>query len=169
MSDNVKDVVSDNENAMKPDIFDKIMHLPGLRVFEPLYKKYKEVLLYLFFGVLTTIVSIASYAFFIKVCGIHELISNVLSWILAVAFAFFTNRIWVFAAPTKGAYEFLKQVVSFAGGRVFTLAVEEVVILVFDTLLHFNSVGVKVVAQVIVVVLNYVVSKLFVFKRKENE
>ena len=47
-----------NMQETKPDIFDKIMHLPGLRVFEPLYKKYKEVLLYLFFGVLTTVVSI---------------------------------------------------------------------------------------------------------------
>ena len=53
-----------NMQEIKPDIFDKIMHLPGLRVFEPLYKKYKEVLLYLFFGVLTTVVSIGSYAFF---------------------------------------------------------------------------------------------------------
>ena len=51
-----------NMQEIKPDIFDKIMHLPGLRVFEPLYKKYKEVLLYLFFGVLTTVVSIGSYA-----------------------------------------------------------------------------------------------------------
>jgi len=83
-----------NMQEIKPDIFDKIMHLPGLRVFEPLYKKYKEVLLYLFFGVLTTVVSIGSYAFFNVTLGINELIANVISWVLAVLFAFFTNRIW---------------------------------------------------------------------------
>lgn len=64
-----------NMQETKPDIFDKIMHLPGLRVFEPLYKKYKEVLLYLFFGVLTTVVSIGSYAFFNVAMGINELIA----------------------------------------------------------------------------------------------
>lgn len=73
-----------NMQETKPDIFDKIMHLPGLRVFEPLYKKYKEVLLYLFFGVLTTVVSIGSYAFFNVAMGINELIANVISWVLAV-------------------------------------------------------------------------------------
>ena len=67
-----------NMQETKPDIFDKIMHLPGLRVFEPLYKKYKEVLLYLFFGVLTTVVSIGSYAFFNVTLGINELIANVI-------------------------------------------------------------------------------------------
>ena len=114
-----------NMQETKPDIFDKIMHLPGLRVFEPLYKKYKEVLLYLFFGVLTTVVSIGSYAFFNVALGINELIANVISWVLAVLFAFFTNRIWVFAlAPTKTVEEFMKQLVSFAGGRVLTLVIE---------------------------------------------
>ena len=71
-----------NMQETKPDIFDKIMHLPGLRVFEPLYKKYKEVLLYLFFGVLTTVVSIGSYALFNVAMGINELIANVISWVL---------------------------------------------------------------------------------------
>ncbi|MDD6334239.1 MAG: GtrA family protein [Clostridia bacterium] len=158
-----------NIQEIKPDIFDKIMHLPGLRVFEPLYKKYKEVLLYLFFGVLTTVVSIGSYAFFNVTCHMNELIANVISWVLAVLFAFFTNRIWVFAAPTKTAEEFIKQLVSFAGGRVATLIVEEIILLVFITLLHFNSIVIKTIAQVVVIVLNYVISKLVIFKKdKEN-
>jgi putative flippase GtrA len=150
----------------KKDIFDKIMGLPGLRVFEPLYRKYKEVLLYLFFGVLTTVVSIVSYAVFNVVFGINELIANVLSWILAVLFAFFTNRIWVFSAPTKTAEEFFKQMATFASGRLVTLAIEELILLVFITILHFNSIVVKIVAQVVVIVLNYVISKLVVFRKK---
>lgn len=158
-----------NMQEIKPDIFDKIMHLPGLRVFEPLYKKYKEVLLYLFFGVLTTVVSIGSYAFFNVTLGINELISNVISWVLAVLFAFFTNRIWVFAAPTKTVEEFMKQLVSFAGGRVLTLVIEEIILLVFITMLHFNSMLIKFIAQVVVIILNYVISKLLVFRKDKNK
>ena len=154
-----------NMQETKPDIFDKIMHLPGLRVFEPLYKKYKEVLLYLFFGVLTTVVSIGSYAFFNVALGINELIANVISWVLAVLFAFFTNRIWVFAAPTKTVEEFMKQLVSFAGGRVLTLVIEEIIL----TMLHFNSMLIKFIAQVVVIILNYVISKLLVFRKDKNK
>ena len=63
----------------------------------------------------------------------------------------------------------MKQLVSFAGGRVATLVVEEIILLVFITLLHFNSIVIKVIAQVVVIVLNYVISKLVVFKKdKEN-
>lgn len=158
-----------NMQETKQDIFDKIMHLPGLRVFEPLYKKYKEVLLYLFFGVLTTVVSIGSYAFFNVTLGINELIANVISWVLAVLFAFFTNRIWVFAAPTKNVEEFMKQLVSFAGGRVLTLVIEEIILLVFITMLHFNSMLIKFIAQVVVIILNYVISKLLVFRKDKNK
>lgn len=86
---------------MQRDIFDKLMSLLFFNIFDPFYKKHKEVLLYLFFGGLAFVVSIASYGFFNITLGINELIANILSWVLAVAFAFATNRIWVFAAPHK--------------------------------------------------------------------
>lgn len=153
---------------MKEDIFDKIMKLPGLRMLEPFYKKYKEILLYLFFGGLTFVVSIVTYAYFNVVLGINELVANVISWVLAVLFAFVTNRIWVFQAPTHTAGEFVRQMVSFFGGRVLTLVVEELILLVFITVLHFASMPVKVVAQIVVIVLNYIISKLIVFRKKES-
>ena len=93
----------------KRDVFDKLMTLPILNIFEPFYKKHKEVLLYLLFGGLTFIVSIASYAFFDITLAMNELVANVLSWILAVSFAYVTNRIWVFDAPTHTMKEFIKQ------------------------------------------------------------
>lgn len=147
----------------KRDIFDKIMTLPVLHVFEPFYRKNKEVLLYLLFGGLTCVVSITSYVFFDVTLVMNELVANVLSWVLAVSFAYVTNKIWVFDAPAHTMGEFVKQILSFFGGRVATLVVEEMILLVFVTLLAFPSVPVKVVAQVIVIVLNYVISKLFVF------
>lgn len=147
----------------KKDIFDKLMSLPILNIFEPFYQKNKEILLYLFFGGLTFIVSIASYVFFDVIFSMNELVANVLSWILAVSFAYVTNRIWVFDASTTTMREFLKQIISFFGGRVATLVIEELILLVFVTLLQFPSVPVKVVAQIMVIVLNYIISKLFVF------
>lgn len=147
----------------KKDIFDKLMALPILNIFEPFYKKNKEILLYLLFGGLTFIVSIASYVIFDVFLSMNELVANVLSWILAVSFAYVTNKIWVFDAPTHTMQEFLKQLISFFGGRVATLVIEEAILLIFVTLLAFPSVPVKVVTQIIVIVLNYVISKLFVF------
>ena len=97
---------------------------------------------------------------------IDELIANVLSWILCVLFQFFTNRTWVFDGRVDGAKAFAVQMGSFFGGRIFTLVIEEIIIAIFITWLGFNSMIVKLVAQVIVIVLNYVVSKLFVFKEK---
>ena len=145
----------------KRDIFDRMMALPILNIFEPFYKKNKEVLLYLFFGGLTFIVSIVTYAVFNVSMGINELIANVMSWVLAVSFAFATNRVWVFQAPTHTITEFLRQMLSFFGGRVVTLVIAEII------LLGFNSMVVKVIAQVIVIVLNYVISKFFVFSEKK--
>ena len=119
--------------------------------------------MYLLFGGLTFIVSIASYVIFDVFLSMNELVANVLSWILAVSFAYVTNKIWVFDAPTHTMQEFLKQLISFFGGRVATLVIEEAILLIFVTLLAFPSVPVKVVTQIIVIVLNYVISKLFVF------
>ena len=152
----------------RKDIFDKIMMLPGLRILNPFYKKNKEVLLYLFFGGLTFLVSVISYAYFNVTLGINELVANIISWVLAVAFAFFTNRIWV-QAPTETVSQFLMQLIRFFMGRVATLVVEEVILLVFITILGFNSMAVKVIAQVIVIVLNYVISKLVVFRKKNDQ
>ena len=147
------------------DIFDRLMALPLLRLFEPFYKKHKEALLYLFFGGLTTVISIAAFWLFRRPFGLNELIANIISWVVAVLFAFFTNRTWVFRAPTRSAGEFLRQMGSFFGGRVVTLLIEEALLAVFITWLHLPDMPVKIAAQVIVIVLNYVISKLFVFKK----
>ena len=153
------------KDIMKKDIFDKIMELPGLRIFQTFYKKYKEILLYLFFGALTMIVSIASYAICNLTFGINALVANIISWILAVMFAFYTNRIWVFQAQTNLIRDFLKQMASFCSGRIVTLIIEEVILFIFITCLHYNSMVIKVIAQVVVVILNYVISKLWVFRK----
>lgn len=150
------------------DIFDKIMSLPFFRLFFPVYKKYKEILLYLFFGGCAFVISIGSYAIANVGCGVNELIANIISWILAVLFAFFTNRVWVFHSATNSERDFVKQFFSFVGGRILTLVIEEAMIFIFITVLGFNSMMIKVIAQIVVIVLNYIISKFLVFKNRER-
>ena len=150
----------------KPDIFDRIMHLPLLNIFEPFYKKYKEGLMYLFFGGLAFFLNIILFAFLTDIMAMNDLLANAVSWVICVLFQYITNRTWVFDGRVQGAAEFVKQISSFFGGRIFTLVVEEIIIAVFITWLGFNRIAVKLAAQFIVIVLNYVISKLFVFKKK---
>lgn len=147
----------------KKDIFDRIFSARLLRFARPVYTRYKEQLLYLFFGALTTVISIGVFALFTKVIPCDELVANILSWILAVLFAFLTNRTWVF--QSAAGESFGKQMVSFYLGRVATLLIEEALLLVFVKWLLWDGMIVKIAAQVIIVVLNYVISKLFIFKK----
>ena len=150
----------------KEDIFDKIMGLPVLRVFKPFYLKHKEILLYLFFGGLAVLLNLGLFFLFNQVMGINELIANIICWVICVLFQFFTNRTWVFEAQkNNNKSDFIRQLVSFFGGRVFTLVIEEAILAIFITWLGFNSLIVKIIAQIITIVLNYIISKLFVFKQ----
>ena len=150
----------------KKDIFDRIMSLPVLNIFEPFYKKHKEGLLYLFFGGLAFFLSIFLYWFMYSVMHLNELVNNTIDWIICVAFQFFTNRTWVFDGKVDNTRDFVKQAASFTLGRLFTLVVENVLLLIFITMLGFAQMPVKLAATFVVIVLNYVISKLFVFKEK---
>lgn len=152
----------------REDIFDKIMKLPVLRKFYNIYKDKKEVLLYLLFGGFTFIISVLTYAYFNQVLKMPALIANIISWVIAVMFAFLTNRIWVFQSATNTIIAFLKQMISFFAGRIVTLLIEEAILGIFVDLLNFNSILIKIIAQVIVIVLNYVISKVFIFKKQEK-
>jgi len=130
-----------------------------------LYKKYEEVIKYLFFGVLTTLVSILSYALFTRLFNINYLISNILSWILSVTFAFITNKIYVFKSKDKKIFE---ELIRFFEFRILSLLIEMIIMYLFVDVLSLNDMIVKIIAQFIVIVLNYVFSKVFVFKNKKN-
>lgn len=127
-----------------------------------LYKKYKEIINYLIFGGLTTLISIVTYALFAKVFNIDYLISNVLSWIIAVLFAYITNKIFVFESKSK---KNIKEITSFFFFRVVSLIMEMIILYVFVDMLHIDDLVTKIIAQVIVIVSNYVFSKVFVFKK----
>lgn len=156
----------------KRDVFDHFMELKPLEFALPFYRKHKKALLYVFFGILTTLVSIGSFAFFYNL-GLNEHFANIVSWVLAVAFAFWTNRTWVFSGArsqgTESKGSFFKEILGFFSGRVLTLGIEEVLLLIFISFFGLPAVFVKVSAQVIVLVLNYFVSKLVFHQKGSSE
>ena len=155
------------QESIHEDIFDRIMGLPGLRIFKPLYQKHKEVLLYLFFGGLAVFLNLALFVFFTKHFGWGALFANVVDWVICVLFQFITNKTWVFEAETDSAKGLFAQLTGFFGGRLLTLGVEELMLLVLIDHLHWNSILVKLLAQIVVIVSNYVISKFFVFKKQD--
>lgn len=151
--------------GMDRDIFDLVMGLPGIKIFEPFYLKHKEGLLYLFFGGLTFFVSIVTYGLFNVVCNLNELVANILSWFIAVYFAYMTNRNYVFRVKHSDIKRHFRQIGDFFSARVLTLLLEEVILFVFITKLGFSSMPVKIAAQFVVIVTNYILSKLYIFKQ----
>ena len=133
-----------------------------------LYKKYDEMINYLIVGGLTTVVSLGTYYFcvytFLNPNNAFQLqIANIISWISCVTFAYFTNRIFVFKSKRTDK---LKEAISFYGSRIATLLLEMGIMFVFVTILHLNDKIIKLVAQVVITILNYVLSKLLIFKKK---
>lgn len=131
-----------------------------------LYYKYEEVISYLIFGVLTTIVSLSVYyALTFTVLDPNKVISlqiaNIISWIVGVIFAYLTNRKFVFNSKSQNIY---KEISSFVGSRIITLLMDMLIMFIGVTILKANDKLIKLIAQVIVVVSNYLFSKIFVFK-----
>ncbi len=139
-----------------------------------LCKTYREQILYLLFGGLTTVVdwgvSFAGYKIFAEQMEyrltVHAV--NVTAWVCAVLFAFFTNRILVFRSRRHGFLPVLAELGAFAGGRVVTLLVQEAIIELFVGVLGLNAYLFKIVTAVIVVIGNYFISKLLVFRQKKS-
>ena len=130
-----------------------------------LYFKYKEKILYLFFGGMTTLISLLTYYLLTHSILNPEIsldlqIANVTSWVAGFLFAFFTNRKYVFDSKNDAKKDFIK----FFASRIFTLLLDMLIMFVFVTLLGFKDIIIKLISQVVIVVTNYILSKLVVFK-----
>ena len=123
--------------------------------------KYKEIIMYLIFGVLTTVVNIAVYYIMTNSLQIHYLISNIVAWFLSVLFAYVTNRKYVFESKSE---QIIKEMTSFFGARLATGAMDMVLMWLFVGLHILPDFVAKVITNVIVIVANYILSKLVVFK-----
>lgn len=132
-----------------------------------LYNKYKEIINYLIFGVLTTVISLLVYYGLVYTIlnpnnALLLQIANIISWIAGVTFAYITNRKFVFASQNTNK---VKEAGSFVLSRVTTLLMDMLIMFVGVTLLKGSDKIIKLISQVLVVILNYVFSKLFVFKK----
>ncbi len=128
-----------------------------------LISKHRFIILYGFFGICTTIVNVIAYGVMERLFGFSILWSTIVAWLLAVIFAYVTNRKWVFCSNSTGNAVF-KELYAFFACRIGTGVIDCVIMQVFADWIGLNDIVVKFVANVVVIVLNYVGSKLFVFK-----
>lgn len=132
-----------------------------------LYLRHREMISYLFFGALTTAVDFVSYYALTRFLSVGENLANILSQIIAIIFAFFTNKLYVFEDKKTDVRSLLSQFVSFASLRCVTLVLNSLLFTVMLDYLKINDIVTKVIISVIVIILNYIFSKLIVFKKKK--
>lgn len=137
-----------------------------------LYKQHREVIQYLIFGVLTTLVNFVTYYILKFVFGNDDIridkLFNAIACIISIIFAYVTNRTWVFQSKAKGFKNIVKEMISFFSCRAFTMVLDTLIFWVGHEILNWNDFIVKCISQVVVIVLNYVLSKLIVFRKKEK-
>lgn len=129
------------------------------------YKKYKQVILYLFFGGLSFLLSMITYYIFTLCCNV--LVANILSWVIVVAFSYITNEKFVFTGDKDSRKITFRKISQFYMGRLFTLGIEEIILYLFILVLGLNDILIKIIAQMVVIILNYIISKFVIFKKKE--
>lgn len=124
----------------------------------------REVITYGIAGVLTTVVNYISYYVLCNILGIENLIANAIAWVIAVVFAYEVNARVVFLSPRDTIREEAVKVSKFFGARVLSFLVEELGLFVFVNVLGYHNLIVKAILAVVVIIMNYILSKLFIFK-----
>ena len=129
-----------------------------------LFEKYRELILYVFFGGLTTLVDWVSYWLMTDLIHVPYMAAAFLSQIFSILFAYVTNRRFVFESKVHGVGAVAVEMVKFFGARGVSLLLNMLVMFVGVDMLHFNDKVIKVIASVLVIIANYIFSKLFVFR-----
>lgn len=133
-----------------------------------LIRKYKEQILYLIFGGLTTLVNIAVY-FICRRMSASVTLSTVVAWFVAVLFAYITNKLFVFESKCAGASQLLHEITGFFGCRLFTGLLDLGIMYVSVDILNVNELAMKILSNIVVIVLNYIFSKLVIFNRNSKK
>lgn len=136
-------------------------------------KKHKEIILYLIVGGLTTLVNIVAYAVFANACNFSTVLSNILAWAISVIFAFVTNKLIVFESKSSKKSILIFEIVTFTLARVFSGVLDTAIMYIFVDCLGFNStfeeLTVKVISNIIVIIVNYILSKFIIFRKKNKK
>lgn len=133
-----------------------------------LYAKHKEIIVYVIFGALTTAVDFATYILLTRLFSVNEDVANVIAQIVAIIFAFFTNKLYVFNDKSMKLRVVLSQFAKFASVRLVTLVLNSGLFFVMNKM-GINDIITKAVVSVIVIILNYIFSKLIVFRKKADK
>lgn len=128
--------------------------------------KYKEQISYLFFGVMTTVINFIIYFVLTNAFRMDELVANSFAWIASVLFAFITNKLFVFNSKNIDKKTLVKEVTGFIGARIVSFWMETMIMYIGINLLFINDIIVKVFSNAMVIIMNYILSKLIVFKKK---
>lgn len=130
-------------------------------------KEYREQILYLIFGGFTTLVNIITYALLTRVFLLDNITSNIYAWIISVFFAYLTNKLFVFRSNALDMKTIVKELISFISCRLLSGIMDISIMYVFVNLLHFNDIVIKIISNTIVVIVNYLFSKLIIFKKSK--
>ena len=138
-----------------------------------IYEKHKEIIDYLFWGGVAFVLSMVLYWLFDSICGWNSVVANTVDWVICVLFTYVTNRIFVFRSKTKGLKAVGTEFIQFVAARLFTLVLEDLIIFIGVTVMGYNSsIGsmiVKLIGQVVAIVTNYILSKLWIFRKKNED
>lgn len=131
-----------------------------------LLRQYKAIIFYLVFGVLTTLVNIVTYHLCYEVWGVPNVPSNIIAWVLSVAVAYLTNKVWVFDSKSFAPAVLLPELWKFVSCRLATGLMDLAIMWVGVDLLQGPATPIKIGSNVLVIVLNYAFSKLLIFKKQ---
>lgn len=134
-----------------------------------LFLKYKKIIMYGIFGVLTTILNIVTYWFCYDILHIPNIISNTIAWVVAIAVAFITNKLWVFDSKDTKKETVVAELVKFIIARVATGVIDLIIMFTAVDLMQLPAVIFKVIANIIVIILNYILSNILIFKKTDKE
>ena len=139
-----------------------------MKSIKEIFLKYKSIILYILFGILTTLVNIFVY-FACSCLKFSTAASTLAAWIISVLFAYITNRKYVFGSKSQGAKSIFKEISNFFLSRFATGLLDLAVMLLFVDILNFNGMFIKVISNIVVIILNYVLSKFLVFKPSHKQ
>ena len=123
----------------------------------------KETVLYLFFGIMTTVINTVTYSVAFGYLKWENLLANLVAWILAVAFAFITNKYWVFESKSFQKEVVISELAAFLSCRIATGLLDMIIMFMSVDVCKANAYVMKIISNIIVIVLNYVASKLIIF------
>ena len=148
------------------EFFLNILEKIKLKKLAEWYRKHREGMRYLIFGALTTIVNIISYTLLYYILHIRNDISNIIAWVFGATFAYITNKLYVSESKVNKGKELVKEITYFYGCRLLTLVVDQAIMIFTVDKLSWNALLMKIVANIVVIILNFIFSKILIFTKK---